>query len=72
MKTTITKAGGFLRAVEVEAISAVPGLYQVQFSSQLDSARNPLEWKNNFALILTQKDLATLRDVFSAALPVRA
>ena len=40
--------------------------------SQLDSSRNPLEWKNNFALILTQEDLETLRDVFSAALPVRA
>ena len=70
MKTTITTVGGFVRAVEVEGIAAVPGSYQVQFSSQLQSASNPQEWKNNFALILTTEDLTTLRDVCIAALAV--
>ena len=72
MKTTITSAGDFIRAVEVEAIAAVPGSYRVQFSSQLRSARNPDEWQNNFALILREDELAALRDVLSAALTVNA
>ncbi len=68
MKTTITSAGDFIRAVEVEAIAAVPGSYRVQFSSQLSSARNPDEWQNNFALVLQKQELAALRDVIAAAL----
>jgi hypothetical protein len=72
MKTTITKAGDFIRAVEVKTIAAVPGSYHVQFSSQLSSARNPEEWQNNFALILGEEDLVTLRDLLSAALNVTA
>ena len=72
MKTTITNAGDFVRAVEVREIDAVPGTYRVQFSSQLHSARNPLEWQNNFALILREGELATLRDVLTAALAAKA
>ena len=68
MKTTIT-TGDFVRAVEVVAIDAVPGSYRVQFSSQLSSARNPQDWQSNFALILSEADLQTLRDVLSTALP---
>ena len=71
MKTTITTAGDFVRAVQVDPIAAVPGSYRVQFSSQLSSARNPEEWQNNFALILRKEDLETLRNVLSAALTVR-
>ena len=72
MKTTITKSGDFVRAVEVEPVAAVPGTYRLQFSSQLCSARNPLDWQNNFALILSEADLQTLRDVLSTALPASA
>jgi hypothetical protein len=72
MKTTFTTAGGFVRAVEVEAIAAVPGLYQVQFSSQLGSSRNPQEWQKNFALTVNKEDLETLRNVFSAAVSASA
>ncbi len=72
MKTTITTAGDFVRAVEVQAIAAEPGTYRVQFSSQLSSARNPQEWQNNFALILREADLETLRDVLNAALTVNS
>ena len=68
MKTTITTAGDFVRAVEVDAIAAVPGSYRLQFSSQLRSARNPEEWQNNFTLILREEDLKALRDVISSAL----
>ena len=71
-KAIITTAGDFVRAVEVEAIEAVPGSFRVQFSSQLSSARNPEEWQNNFALILCEEDLETLRDLLSAALTVSA
>jgi len=72
MKTTITTVGDFVRAVEVEAVASVPGSYRVQFSSQLCSSRNPLEWQNNFALILNEVDLRTLRDVLNTALAVNA
>jgi hypothetical protein len=72
MKTTFTKAGDFVRAVEAKAIAAVPGSYQVQFSSRLGSSRNPQEWQKNFALTVNKEDLETLRDVFSAALAMRA
>ena len=72
MKTTITTAGDFVRAVEVDAIAAVPGSYRVQFSSQLSSARNPEEWQNNFSLILGEEELKKLRDVISATLTVSA
>lgn len=72
MKTTITTAGDFVRAVEVQAIGAMPGSYRVQFCSQLCNARNPQEWQNNFALILREEDLKTLRDVLGAALAVSA
>ena len=68
MKATITTAGDFARAVEVEAIVGVPGSFRVQFYSQLSSARNPGEWHNNFAVILREEDLETLRDVLNAAL----
>jgi hypothetical protein len=72
MKTTISTTGDFVRAVEVAEIVGVPGSHRVQFSSQLCSARNPDEWQNNFALILSDKELESLRDVFSAALTVNA
>jgi hypothetical protein len=71
MKTTITTAGDFVQAVEVDAIDAVPGSYRVQFSSQLSSARNPDEWQNNFSLILSEANLQALRDVLSNALPLK-
>ena len=68
MKQTITTSGDFTRAVEIDAIAAVPGSYRVQFSSQLRSARNPQEWQTNFALVLQKNDLEALRDLISAAL----
>jgi hypothetical protein len=68
MKTTITTAGDFVRAVEVDAIAAVPGSYRVQFSSQLSSARNPDEWQNNLAMVLQKHELVALRDAIAAAL----
>lgn len=72
MKTTITSAGDFVRAVEVQAIADVPGSFRVHFSSKLCSARNPQDWQNNLTLILSEEHLETLRDVLSAALAVRA
>ena len=72
MKTTITTSGYFVRAVEVEAVAAVPGTYRLQVSSQLCSARNPKDWQNNFTLILREEDLQTLRNVISAALTASA
>ena len=68
MKTTITTAGDFTRAVEIDAIAAVSGSYRVQFSSQMSSARNPQEWQTNFALVLQKHELETLRDLITVAL----
>ena len=67
MKTTITTAGDFVRAVEVDAIAAVPGSFRVQFSSQLSSARNPDEWRNNFSVVLQKHELVALRDAIARA-----
>ena len=72
MKTTITTSEDFVRAVEVEAVAAVPGTYRLQVSSQLCSARNPKDWQNNFTLILREEDLQTLRNVITAALTTSA
>lgn len=72
MKTTITTAGDFVRAVEVQAIADLPGSYRLQFFSQLCSARNPLEWQNNFALVLSEESLKTLREAINTALAVSA
>jgi hypothetical protein len=68
LKNTFLKTGDLLRAVDVDAIAAVPGAWRLQFSSQLQSARNPQEWQNNFALILHRDELAILRDALDAAL----
>ena len=68
MKKMISTTGDFVRAVDVAEIAGVAGSYRVQFSSRLRSARNPDEWQNNFALILSNSELESLRDVFSAAL----
>ena len=68
MKTTITTSGDFTRAVEIAAIADVPGLYKMQFSSQLSSARNPQEWQNNFGLVLQKIELESLRDLIAATL----
>jgi len=68
MKTKITNAVDFVRAVEIIPIAAQPGSWQVEFSSQLLSAKNPLEWQRNFAMSLQDSELRKLRDAMDEAL----
>jgi len=68
MKTIITNAGEFVRAVEVNPIAAQAGSFQLLVSSQLRSARNPDEWQSNFNVILQRSELTALRDVIQVAL----
>ncbi|OQW86034.1 MAG: hypothetical protein BWK72_19130 [Rhodoferax ferrireducens] len=68
MKTVIAQTGDFVRQVEIVPISAQPGTYQLQFSSQLTSARNPLEWQRNFGLVLQKSELHKLNELINAVL----
>jgi hypothetical protein len=68
MKALITHAGDFIREAQVNPIEAVPGSYWVQFRSQMASARQPHEWRNNFDLVLQKHELEALRDLIDAAL----
>jgi hypothetical protein len=67
MKTTITNAVDFVRAVEISPIAAQPGHWQVEFSSQLHSAKNTLEWQRNLAMTLQESELRKLRDSIDKA-----
>lgn len=68
MKAVITESSYFLREVKVEPISAQPGSYHLQFSSQLRSARDPDEWRRNFDLILQRSELLRLKALLEAVL----
>ena len=72
METIITQTGHFTRRVEINHFEALPGSYQLQFSSRLGSARFPEQWQRNFGLILGEEDLRALRDALSSALAVSA
>ena len=68
MKAIITQTDDFAREAEVEAITAQPGSYRLQFNSQLATARDPAAWQRNFALVLQKHELAALRDLIDAVL----
>lgn len=68
MKTTITKAGDFIRDVEVNRIEALDQTYHVEFTSLLLNAKDPDAVQRNFSVILKKYELATLRDVIDRAL----
>ena len=67
MKTTITETDDFVRAVEISPITAQPGSWHVQFSSQLRSANRPEDWQRNFSLVLQADGLRSLRAALEAA-----
>lgn len=68
METIITQAGDFVRRAEITRFEALPGSYQLQFSSRLGSARFPEQWQRNFGLILGRQELQNLRELIDAVL----
>lgn len=68
MKTNLSSTGDFVREVAINPISCLEKTYQLAFSSRLASAKNPLEFKKNFDLILTGDELTTLKTLIEQTL----
>lgn len=68
MKTTITKAGDFIREVEVSRVEALEQTFHMEFTSMLLSAKDPSSVQKNFGVILKRDELTTLRGVIDRAL----
>ena len=68
MKTTITRAGDFIRDVEVSRIEALEQTFHLEFTSMLLSAKDPTSVQKNFGVILKRDELKTLRDVIDRGL----
>lgn len=68
MKTTITKAGDFIREVEVSRVEALEQTFHMEFTSMLLSAKDPSSVQKNFGVILKRDELTTLRSVIDRAL----
>ena len=71
MKTILSSTGDFVREVAINPISSLEQSYQLAFSSRLASAKNPLEVKKNFDLILTSDELTVLKNLIKQALAER-
>lgn len=65
MQATITEVGGFLRTVSIRKVDR---LYAVEFSSQLTSAKHPLERRRNFSMMLNRVDLRVLNQLIEKSL----
>jgi len=71
MKTILSSTGDFVREVAINPISSLEQSYQLAFSSRLASAKNPLEFKKIFDLILTSDELTVLKNLIKQALAER-
>lgn len=67
MKATITKAGDFIREVEINRIEALESSYHLEFSSLLLSAKDPTAVQKNCGLVLKQDDLRALGNLINKA-----
>lgn len=61
MTVILSSSGDFVREVALKSIAALDQTYQLEFSSRLATAKNPLESKKNFDLILSADDLRVLK-----------
>ncbi len=68
MKATILKTGDFIREAEITRIDALEYCYHLEFSSILQTAKDPESVQKNFSLILKRAELQALSDLLSAAL----
>ena len=68
MKATILKTGDFIRQAEITRIDALEYCYHLEFSSILQTAKDPEYVQKNFGLILKRAELQALSDLLSAAL----
>lgn len=63
MTTILSSTGNFVREVALKPIAALDHTYQLEFSSRLATAKNPLESKKNFDLMLTRDELMVLKNL---------
>jgi|GEM_PF-3327841 len=68
MQIEMSNSGVFSRLVALQPIASIPGGHSLQFSSRLDSARDPQAIQRNFEAILDRADLVALRQLIDAAL----
>jgi hypothetical protein len=68
MKATILKTGDFIREAEINRIEALEDCYHLEFTSILQTAKDPQSVQKNFGLILTRGELTALSGLISAAL----
>ena len=68
MKRTLSTTGDFVREVEIRPVTAIANTFHLEFSSQLATARNPLEQMKNFDLQLTRDELLAFSQMVLQAL----
>lgn len=68
MNALITNTGGFIREVEIQPVEAVENTFHIVFKSRLLSAKNPLEYRNNFQLSLDREGLVELKKLIDRSL----
>jgi hypothetical protein len=68
MKATILKTGDFIREAQITRIDALEDCYQLEFSSILQTAKDPQSVQKNFGLILKRDELQALSNLLNAAL----
>jgi hypothetical protein len=68
MKATILKTGDFIREAEITRIGALEDCYHLEFSSILQTAKDPQAVQKNFGLIMKRDELQALSGLLSAAL----
>jgi hypothetical protein len=68
MKATILKTGDFIREAEITRIDALEDCNHLEFSSILQTAKNPQSVQKNFGLTLKRDELQALSDLLGAAL----
>ena len=68
MTVILSSTGDFVREVAINPIAGLDQTYQLAFSSRLATAKNPLELKRNFDLILSGDELLLLKNLIDRTL----
>jgi hypothetical protein len=68
MPVILSKTDDFVREVAINPITRLDQTYQLAFSSRLLTAKNPLEVKRNFDLILSGDELLILKNLIDQTL----
>ncbi len=68
MSVILSSTGDFVREVAINPIVGLDQTYQLEFSSRLATAKNSLEMKRNFDLILSGDELLILKNLIEQTL----